>query len=175
MKKTSRKNEPRMNERIRVPEVRVIGPDGKQLGIMDTKEALAMAKEMGLDLVEVAPNAQPPVCRIMDWGKYKYEQAKKEKQAKKKARHNQIKEMQFRPKISEHDFMIKIKKVKEFIEDGYKVKVVVRLRGRELETPEIAKEMIYKIRDEIADVAKMENRDLKLEGRQMVVMFFPKK
>ncbi|MGH8015961.1 MAG: translation initiation factor IF-3, partial [Candidatus Zixiibacteriota bacterium] len=130
----------RINHQIRISPVRLIGPEGEQIGIVPTSEALAKARQHNLDLVEVSPTSRPPVCRILDFGKYKYELAKKEKQAKKKQHSFQLKEMRFRPKIDEHDFNFKTKHIKEFLETGSKVRVFVLFRGREMAYTEMGQD-----------------------------------
>ncbi|WP_200800651.1 translation initiation factor IF-3 [Carboxydothermus pertinax] len=163
----------RINEEIRAKEVRVVKEDGTQLGIMPLKEALKLAEEMELDLVEIAPTAKPPVCKIMDYGKYRYQQSKKEKEAKKKQKIINVKEIKIRPSIEEHDFKVKLKNVLRFLEDGDKVKVTVMFRGRELAHPEIAYELLNKLSQEVGSIAVVE-RPAKLEGRNMIMILAPK-
>jgi translation initiation factor IF-3 len=144
----------------------LIGPDGDQYGIIPTEDALERARDLGLDLVEVSPNSKPPVCRILDYGKYKYELAKKDKLAKKKQHSFQLKEMRYRPKIDEHDFQFKTKHVSEFIEAGSKVRVFVMFRGREMAHTEFGRDVLDRVADTLKEVACIENQP-KLEGRNM--------
>jgi len=163
----------RVNERIRVSPIRLIGANGEQVGIIPTREALDRARESGLDLVEVAPNSRPPVCRIMDFGKYKYELSKKDKLAKKKQHSFQLKEMRYRPKIDEHDFVFKTKHVKEFLEEGSKVRVFMMFRGREMAHVEFGKVIIDRIITELAPIASVDMPP-KLEGNTMSMVMTPK-
>ena len=153
--------------------MRVIDEDGKQLGILSIGEALDAAKERGLDLVEVAPNATPPVCRIMDLGKFKYQQKKKAQAAKKKQRIIQVKEVRMRPKIEEHDYQVKLKHLKRFLEDGNKAKINVRFRGRELAFIGAGKEVLNRIVKDLSDIAVVESPP-SMEGRNMVMVLAPK-
>nr|WP_231450350.1 MULTISPECIES: translation initiation factor IF-3 [Thermosipho] len=161
------------NEEIRASEVRVVGQDGKQLGIMSTDKALELAYSQKMDLILVAPNAKPPVAKIMDYGKYKYELAKKEKKAKKNQKIIEVKQMKFRIKIDEHDYQTKVKHIKRFIESGNKVRVVIMFRGRELAFAEKGKEILDRIKEDIKDIAVVEKQP-KLEGRDMWMMLKPK-
>ncbi|MCG0278661.1 MAG: translation initiation factor IF-3 [Thermanaeromonas sp.] len=163
----------RVNTEIRAREVRLVGTDGQQLGIMPLKEALRIAQEQGLDLVEVAPQARPPVCRIMDFGKYKYEQKRREREAKKKQRTVDIKEIKLRPGIEEHDFKVKARNTLRFLEDGDKVKVTVMFRGREISHAELGEKLCWRLAEEVAEKASVE-RPPKLEGRNMVMILAPK-
>ena len=163
----------RVNERIRVTPIRLIGAGGEQVGIIPTREALDRARDAGLDLVEVAPNSRPPVCRIMDFGKYKYELSKKDKLAKKKQHSFQLKEMRYRPKIDEHDFVFKTKHVKEFLEDGSKVRVFMMFRGREMAHVEFGRTIIDRIITELAPIASVDVAP-KLEGNTMSMVLTPK-
>ena len=163
----------RINRRIRVSPVRLIGPEGEQVGIIPTKEALERAEQLGLDLVEVAPTSRPPVCRIMDYGKYKYELSKKDKQAKKKQHSFQLKEMRFRPKIDEHDFQFKTKHVRSFLEAGSKVKVFVMFRGREMAYTERGRKVLDRVAEELADVGSVEQQP-KMDGRHMTMVMAPR-
>ncbi len=153
--------------------MRVISPEGKQLGIMPTREALNLARDAGYDLILVAPNANPPVCRMMDLGKYKYELKKKAKEAKKKQKIIEVKELRFRPKIEEHDYQVKLKHAREFLEDGDKVKIVMRFRGREMAFVDTGREVLDRLVSDLEDVAVVEKRP-ELEGRQMVMVLAPK-
>jgi translation initiation factor IF-3 len=157
---------------IRVREVRAIGPEGDQLGILPVEKALAMAEELELDLVEVAPLAQPPVCKIMDYGRFKYHQAKKAAEAKKRQVVIQVKEVKIRPKTEEHDFQVKLKKVKEFLEEGDKVKVTVMFRGREVTLPERGLERLERMVQNLDGIAKVEAPPRR-EGRTMFMMLAP--
>ena len=163
----------RINEEIRIREVRVTGAAGEQLGIMPTIEALRMAEEQHLDLVEVAPNARPPVCRIMDFGKFRYEQQKREKEAKKKQKTISIKEVKLRPNIDEHDFNVKLKNALRFVEEGNKVKVTIMFRGRELSHPELGRVVLDRVSERMGDLVSIE-RGAKLEGKNMTMIHSPK-
>ncbi|RLA86272.1 MAG: translation initiation factor IF-3 [Deltaproteobacteria bacterium] len=163
----------RVNWQIRAKDVRVIDPDGKQIGIMPLREALRKAEEYGLDLVEVAPNADPPVCRIMDYGKFKYIQSKKAQEAKRKQHAaTQIKEIKLRPSTDEHDLQIKLRKIKEFLGDGHKTKVRIIFRGRELAHKEVGEGLMQRILQEVSGIGKPDYQP-KFEGRQIVVMLSP--
>ncbi len=151
----------------------MIDPDGKQLGIMSSRNALQMARDMGYDLVLVAPNANPPVCRIMDLGKYKYELKKKAKEAKKKQRVILVKELRLRPKIEEHDYQVKLKHAREFLSEGNKVKVVMRYRGREMSFLDSGKEVLERFAQDVSDIGVVEKKP-ELEGRQMIMILAPK-
>src|SRR5271154_5030637 len=163
----------RINHRIRVPEVRVIGADGSMLGVLQTHEAMPMAQEQGLDLVEVNPKAEPPVCKILDFGKYKYEEKKKTAEAKRKQTVVEIKEIKLRPKTDDHDVNFKIKAARRFLEAGHKVKITVRFRGREITHPEKASEQIDIIVKALEDVANLETRPM-MEARAMSLIIAPK-
>ena len=163
----------RVNKQIRISPIRVIAADGAQLGIMEVDAALAQAIEQGLDLVEVAPMARPPVARIMDYGKFKFEQAKMARQAKKKQHVIHLKEVKFRPGIDEHDFMTKTRHAREFLADGNKVKVTLMFRGRQIAHPELGREVVNRVAQELADVAKIE-ADAKFEGKFMTMILAPK-
>lgn len=163
----------RINEQIYIREVRVTSVTGEQLGIMPTREALRMAEEQHLDLVEVAPKAKPPVCRIMDFGKFRYEQQKREKEAKKKQKVISIKEVKLRPNIEQHDFDVKLKNALRFVEDGNKVKVTIMFRGRELSHPELGKEVLGRVAERLGDAVSIE-RNAKLEGKNMTMIVAPK-
>jgi len=157
---------------IRVREVRTIGPEGDQLGILPIERALAMAEEAELDLVEVAPMASPPVCKIMDYGRYKNNMAKKAAEAKKRQVVIQVKEVKIRPKTEEHDFQVKLKKVHEFLDEGNKVKVTVMFRGREVTLPEKGLEQLQKLLENLEGIAKVESPPRR-EGRTMFMMLAP--
>jgi len=158
---------------IRISPLRVIAPDGEQLGIMTVDEALAAADARGLDLVEVAPLARPPVCRIMDFGKFKFEQAKAERAAKKKQRSIDLKEIKFRPGIDDHDFDFKCRHAKEFLAEGNKVKVTMMFRGRQMAHPELGRLVLDRVALFLAEVGKVE-QDAKLEGKNMTMLMTPK-
>lgn len=163
----------RINQKIRAPKVRVIAPDGEQLGILDVPEALERAGEFGLDLVEVAPNVEPPVCKIMDYGKFRYEESKKEHERKKKQAIVVVKEVKLRPKTEEHDMTHKVKQLKRFLEEDCKVKVTVMFRGREITHPEQARSLLDKMLELLGDEAQVEQSP-KFEGRNMTMMLAPK-
>ncbi len=167
---------PRVNDRIRVREIRVVDEEGEQLGVMTPREALDIARSRGLDLIEVAPNAAPPVCRIMDYGKFKYEQGKREREAAKKQRQSEMKAMTLRPGTDDHDLDIKIKNIVKFLGDGDKVKVTVRFRSREMSHPEFAQANLQKIVVAVQDagVGQVERVPL-MEGRQMIMILAPGK
>ncbi len=169
----SKTPETRINERIRVPQVRVIGDDGEQVGVIATREALAMAQAKGLDLVEVSPTARPPVCRIMDYGKFKYEQNRRARKARKNQHVMHLKEVKMRPKIDDHDYGFKIEHARQFIADRDKVKFTVTFRGREMAHQEIGHELIRKIIAEMADVASVEQH-ARSEGRTLTMVMMPK-
>ena len=163
---------PRSNNRISSPEVQVIASDGDNLGILNTNEAISIAKNQGLDLIEIAPKANPPVCKIMDMGKYKYDLQKKANQAKKKQKIVSLKEIKLRPGTESHDYNFKIKNAKKFISKGDKVKFTVKFKGREMQHTQLGKDLMNKIIDETKDVAKVESKP-KFEGRQMVMIIQP--
>ncbi len=163
----------RINEEIRAREVRVIGSEGEQLGIMSGRDAQQLAYEKHLDLVEIAPTAKPPVCRIMDYGKYRYEQQKREKESRKKQKTFDIKEVKLRPGIEEHDFNVKFKNAVRFLEDGDKVKVTIMFRGRELSHPELGEVLLNKMAEQLKEMAVVE-RQPKLEGKNMIMIVAPK-
>jgi len=162
-----------VNERIRVPQVRVIGDDGQQVGVLTTREALAMAQSQGLDLVEVSPTARPPVCRIMDYGKFKYEQNRRARKAKKNQHQMQLKEIKLRPKIEDHDYTFKMQHAREFLEERDKVKVTVTFRGREMAHQEIGHRLIQKFIASLVDVATVESSP-RTEGRTLSAVLMPK-
>ncbi|NBU36969.1 MAG: translation initiation factor IF-3 [Actinobacteria bacterium] len=165
-------NEPRYNERIRAREVRLIGPDGSQVGIRSTADALTLARELDLDLVEVASQANPPVCRIMDYGKFKYEEAQKAKESRKKTSHVTVKEVKFRPKIGKGDFDTKVRHMHDFLADGHKVKVTLQFRGREMAHPELGSRILDAVLEQLGDMAKVETQ-ARLEGRNMTMVLSP--
>ena len=162
-----------MNRRIRVPQVRVIGADGAQLGVLDTSEALRIAEEGGLDLVEVSPKAMPPVCKIMDYGKFKYEDSKKRKDAKKHQSTVTYKEIKFRPKTDAHDLDFKVKHIRRFLSEGNKARLVVIFRGREIVHPETGQAMLKKVVELTSDIAMVEQPPM-MEGRRMLMIISPR-
>jgi translation initiation factor IF-3 len=163
----------RVNENIRAREVRVIDENGEQLGVMIPREALRIARERGLDLVEVAPNARPPVCRVMDYGKYMYEKSKKERESRKNQKTVKIKEVRISPKIDDHDFSVRVKNAVGFLQKGNKVKATVRFRGREIVHADIGKKLLEDLAEFVQDYAVVE-RDPKVEGRNMIMILAPK-
>ena len=163
---------PKANERIRALDVQVIGNDGGNLGAMPLNKAIELAKQEGLDLIEISPNANPPVCKIMDMGKYKYDLQKKANQAKKKQKTVSLKEIKLRPGTETHDYNFKIKNAKKFIAKGNKVKFTVKFKGREMQHTNLGKELMDKIIEETKEVAKVESKP-KFEGRQMVMIIQP--
>jgi len=167
-------NEPRINDRIRAREVRLVGEDGEQIGIKPLPEALNIARAAGLDLVEVADRANPPVCRIMDYGKYKYEADQRAKESKKKASNLTVKEMKYRPKIGPGDFTTKTKKVEKFLGEGHKVKVTIMFRGREMQHPELGRRILDNVAEEVEHVGKVEFHP-RQDGRNMVMVLAPDK
>ncbi len=164
----------RVNEQIRVREVRLIDSTGKQLGIIQTKEAMDMAKEAGSDLVEIAPKANPPVCKILDYGKYKFEQEKKEKENRKKQKLLKLKEIRMQPKIEKHDLEFKSKHVQEFLDEGNKVKVTIRFRGRELAHTELGRDVLDRFKDNLTEGSFSVDRKPEMEGRFMSMILAPK-
>ena len=164
--------EPRINDEITVRECRLIGIDGQQMGVYLVSQALRVAEQEGLDLVEIAPNAEPPVCRIMDYGKYKYEQAIKAKQARKNQSRIETKEMKFRPKIDVGDYTTKKKHIIRFLEEGSKVKITIMFRGREMAHPEIGLQIMERLSEDLKDIAAIEQQT-KMEGRNMHMMIAP--
>ncbi|MFN0091820.1 MAG: translation initiation factor IF-3 [Acidimicrobiales bacterium] len=167
-------NEPRINDRIRAREVRLVAPDGSQIGIKPLPEALAMARELELDLVEVADKANPPVCRIMDYGKFKYEAAQRAKESRKHASNVSVKEMKYRPKIGTQDFETKTRKVMEFLREGHKVKVTIMFRGREMQHPELGRRILEGVAQHVVNVGRVEVES-RLDGRNMTMVLAPDK
>lgn len=163
----------RINDEIRVREVRLVGETGEQLGIYQIKDALREGLEKGLDLVEVAPNAKPPVCRLMDYGKYRYEQSKRERESRKKQKIITVKEVKIRPKIDDHDLEFKTKNAERFLKEGDKVKVTVMFRGREITRPALGKALCERMAELLKDTANVE-KEAKLEGRNMIMILTPK-
>lgn len=165
---------PRVNERVRAPEIRLIGADGENFGVLSPARALALAEEVGLDLVEISPNASPPVCKIMDFGKFKYEQQKKDSEARKNQKIIEVKEIKFRPNTDTHDYDVKMRSVMKFLEGGDKVKITLRFRGREMAHLELGRKLLERVAEDVHDRGKVEAIP-KLEGRQMVMMINPLK
>ncbi|MBP0492509.1 translation initiation factor IF-3 [Roseomonas indoligenes] len=164
---------PRVNEEIRSPQVRLIDQDGEMIGVMTARDALARAYEVGLDLLEISPNADPPVCKITDFGKFKYEQQKKANEARKRQKVVEIKEIKVRPNIDDHDYEVKMRQMKSFIEEGDKVKVTLRFRGREMAHQDLGAKVLERIRNEMAEAVKVESMP-RLENRQMIMVLAPK-
>lgn len=164
---------PLYDEFIKSPKVRVIDQDGENLGVLYTREAIAIAQEAGLNLVEVSPGADPPVCKILDVGKFKYEAQKKAAAARKNQKTQEIKEIKMRPNIDEHDYQTKMKAIHRFLEEGDKVKLTLRFRGRELSHGELGLKLLERVRDETAELAKVEQLP-RLEGRQMLMVIAPR-
>jgi len=163
-----------LNENITYPQVRVIDQDGEQLGIITSEEALAKAQEAGLDLVEVSPNAEPPVCRIMDFGKFRFENSKQKQGAKKKQKKTQVKEIKFRPRTEIGDYNVKVKQLRKFLESGDKTKVTMRFRGREFAHQELGMELLKRVVSDLEEISNVEQMP-GMEGRQMVMVLGPKK
>src|SRR5579872_5069744 len=164
---------PRVNEEIGVQRVRLVNERGDMVGVVPRNEALAMAADAGLDLVEIAPNADPPVCKILDFGKFKYEEQKKKNEAKKKQKIIEVKEVKFRPSIDDHDYDVKMRSMQKFIGEGDKVKVTMRFRGRELAHQELGMNVLMRVKDDLDPVAKVEQFP-RMEGRQMTMVVSPK-
>jgi len=168
----SRDTGPRVNENIICSEVRLIGSDGDNVGLVSPEKALELSEEAGLDLVEISPNASPPVCKIMDYGKYKYEQQKRESEARKNQKIIEVKEIKFRPGTDTHDYEVKMRSVTKFLEKGDKVKITMRFRGREMAHQELGRELLERVAADVEDYGKIENIP-KMEGRQMTMMIGP--
>ncbi len=166
--------EHRINEDIRIPKIRLIDADGENKGVVSTSEAMEMAAEAALDLVEIVPNAKPPVCRIMDYGKFRFDESKKAAVARKKQKQVQVKEIKFRPGTDEGDYKIKLRKLSEFLGDGDKTKITVRFRGREMAHRELGMDLLKRIEADLIELGTVEQFP-KLEGRQMVMVMSPKK
>ena len=167
------KHGPRVNTDILNDEVRCISPEGEQLGVMKTADAIAQADAQGLDLVEVSPNTDPPVCKILDYGKFKYEAQKKKNEAKKKQKIIEVKEIKLRPNIDEHDYQVKMRNVQKFLDEGDKVKVTMRFRGREMAHQHLGMELLNRVKEDFDEMAKVE-LEPKLEGRQMTMVLSPR-
>jgi translation initiation factor IF-3 len=163
-----------VNERIRAPEIRLIGAEGENIGVVSPQRGLALAEEAGLDLVEISPNANPPVCKIMDYGRFKYEQQKRESEARKKQKTIDIKEVKFRPNTDKHDYEVKMRNVRRFLENGDKVKVTMRFRGREMAHQQLGRDLLERVASDIEEIGKVESMP-KMEGRQMIMMIAPVK
>ncbi|HVL33424.1 MAG TPA: translation initiation factor IF-3 [Actinomycetota bacterium] len=163
-----------MNDRIRAPEVRLVGPDGQQVGILALGDALRIARELDLDLVEVAPQARPPVCRLLDYGKYRYEMGLKAKDAKRKSAASELKEMRMRPKIDQHDYKTKKGHIERFLAGGHKVKVQMWFRGREMAHTDLGQKILDRLAVDLAELATVES-PARLDGRNMIIVFAPKK
>ncbi|MBL7108529.1 MAG: translation initiation factor IF-3 [Candidatus Cloacimonetes bacterium] len=169
-----KKNKRRINHQIKVQEVRLVGPEKEPLGIMSTRQAQQKAEEFGLDLVEVAPNSNPPVCKIIDYKKFLFEESKKAKQAKKKQKSTQLKEIKFRPRTEEHDYNFKVKNIKNFLEKNYKVKITIQFRGREMAHKELGYDLMKKLKEELSEFGSFENNP-KMEGRFLIAFVSAKK
>ena len=167
------KDGPRINEEIRAREIHLIDKDGANRGNVSVAEALQLAQEAGLDLVEISPNATPPVCKLLDFGKYKYQEQKKAAEARKKQKVVEVKEIKFRPMIDDHDYDVKMRSMIRFFEEGDKVKVTLRFRGREMAHQELGVKLLDRVKDDTIKVAKIE-MDARFEGRQMVMVLAPK-
>jgi translation initiation factor IF-3 len=167
------KDGPRINEDIRVREVHLIDNEGHNLGNVPIAEALTKAQEVGLDLVEISPNATPPVCKLLDFGKYKYQEQKKQAEARKKQKVVEVKEIKFRPMIDDHDYDVKMRSMKRFFEEGDKVKVTLRFRGREMAHQELGVKLLDRVKDDTGKIAKVESEP-RVEGRQMVMVLAPR-
>ncbi|MFN3360157.1 MAG: translation initiation factor IF-3 [Pseudanabaenaceae cyanobacterium] len=174
MEKNTAKDVPMINERIRFPQIRVIDEDGTQLGIMTPKEAMAIADEKELDLVLVGEKADPPVCRIMDYGKFKFEKEKRAKEAKKKQHTSEVKEVKMRYKIEEHDYQVRINSAQRFLKEGDKVKATVMFRGREIQHADLARELLNRMANDLKDIAEVQQAP-KQEGRNMTMIMAPKR
>jgi len=163
---------PRVNDKIRAQEIRLIGAEGENVGVVTPARAMDMAEEVGLDLVEISPNATPPVCKIMDFGKFKYEQQKRESEARKKQKTIEIKEVKFRPNTDTHDYEVKMRNVFKFLEGGDKVKITLRFRGREMAHQNLGRELLERVAEDTKEIGRVENFP-KMEGRQMIMLIGP--
>ena len=161
-----------MNDAINSPELSLIGPEGENVGVVSPRRAMELAERAGLDLVEISPNAAPPVCKIMDFGKYKYEQQKRESEARKKQKIIEVKEIKFRPNTDTHDYDVKMRNVFKFLENGDKVKITMRFRGREMAHQNLGRELLERVAEDVKEHGKVENIP-KMEGRQMTMMIGP--
>jgi translation initiation factor IF-3 len=167
------KEGPRVNQEIRVRDVQLIDQDGNNQGVVPTHEAIALAEEAGLDLVEIAPNSVPPVCKLLDFGKFKYQSQKKAAEARKKTKTVEVKEIKMRPGIDDHDYDVKMRAIRRFFEEGDKVKVTLRFRGREMAHQDLGLRLLFKVREELSPLAKVEAEPA-LEGRQMIMILAPR-
>jgi translation initiation factor IF-3 len=163
----------RINEEIRVKEVRLVSDTGEQLGIMPIHKALELSLEKGLDLVEIAPSAKPPVCRMMDYGKFKFEQSKRDKEARKKQKVISVKEVKMRPNIDENDFQVKARNARKFLSAGDKVKLTIMFKGRQITHPELGERLSIRMAEQLADISNVE-KNPRVEGKNMVTIFMPK-
>jgi translation initiation factor IF-3 len=173
MDSTPSREGPRVNEQIGVPEVRLIDENGDNIGVVSRDDALTRAAEAGLDLVEISPGATPPVCKILDYGRFKYEDQKKKSEARKRQKTIDVKEIKMRPNIDQHDYEVKMRSIQRFLADGDKVKVTLRFRGREMAHQELGLKVLDRVRQELDEVAKVEQFP-KLEGRQMIMVMAPR-
>ena len=162
-----------MNYEINVPQVRLVGVDGEMIGIVTTREAMAAAEDSGFDLVEISPNADPPVCKLLDFGKFKYEQQKKKNEARKKQKIIEVKEIKLRPNIDDHDYDVKMRAATNFLDEGDKVKVTMRFRGREMMHQDLGMNVLMRVKDQLDPLAKVEQTP-QLEGRQMTMVLAPR-
>ncbi|MBC6437615.1 MAG: translation initiation factor IF-3 [Rhodobacteraceae bacterium] len=165
---------PRVNDRIRAPEIRLIGAEGENVGVVSPVRGVELAQHVGLDLVEISPNADPPVCKIMDFGKFKYEQQKRESESRKKQKTIEVKEVKFRPNTDTHDYDVKMRNVTRFLESSDKVKVTLRFRGREMAHQNLGRDLLERVAADVEGLGKVENMP-KMEGRQMVMVISPAK
>jgi translation initiation factor IF-3 len=163
---------PRVNERIRCPEIRLIGAEGENIGVVTPEQGRELAEQAGLDLVEISPNAAPPVCKIMDFGKFKYETQKREAEARKNQKTIEVKEVKFRPNTDTHDYEVKMRNVVRFLTSGDKVKITLRFRGREMAHQNLGRELLERVAEDVKEIGKIENMP-KMEGRQMIMMIGP--
>ena len=166
-------DDPRVNDRIRISPVRLIDQDGEQVGVVNLDDAKQKAADAGLDLVEVAPNARPPVVKIMDWGKARYERQKKAREARKNQSTVELKEVQLRPRTDDHDFEVKLKRARRFLKEGNVVRIVLRFRGRELRQPEVGVKALERMLEATSDIARVEQRSDNIEGRRLVALLEP--
>ncbi len=162
-----------MNYEINVPQVRLVGPDGEMIGIVSAREAMSRAEETGFDLVEISPNADPPVCKLLDFGKFKYEQQKKKNEARKKQKIIEVKEIKLRPNIDDHDYDVKMRAATSFLDEGDKVKVTMRFRGREMMHQDLGMNVLMRVKEQLDPLAKVEQTP-QLEGRQMTMVLAPR-
>ncbi|WP_404403050.1 translation initiation factor IF-3 [Idiomarina seosinensis] len=163
----------RINDEIKVDEVRLIGTEGEQIGVVSINEALNAAAEAGVDLVEMSPNAEPPVCRLMDYGKFLFEKSKEQKEQKKKQKQIQVKEVKFRPGTDEGDYQVKLRNLRRFLEGGDKTKVTIRFRGREMAHQELGIELLNRVKNDLEDISTLESFPRRAEGRQMIMVLAP--